>query len=111
MKTLAILDPTLATSLTDFLKSQQIPFSTQPETDAETGLESINISVVDELYDRACDATEKWDQSMHSQPKPRCPHCGSSNLEYQELAPGESVTQISGLYHCTDCARPFPAQR
>jgi len=109
MQTLATLDPETAKVLVDFLAKEGIASETQAATD-ENGLDVTDILVADELYDRGCDATEKWQAALAAEAERRtqrrCPSCHSPNVEHVDGVDYEkTLTKITALYRCKDCGR------
>lgn len=111
MKTIATLDPESARLLAAFLATQGIACETRGGTD-ENGLDTTELLVPDDIYEPACEATEKWGAEMTAayerKTTRRCPTCHSPHVErVEEFDKKKSLTGIEAIFRCKDCDRVF----
>jgi hypothetical protein len=111
MKTIATLDPENAKLLAAFLAKHGFGYETRDSTD-ENGLDTAELLVQDDIYESACEATERWEAEMtaanESKSRRRCPTCHSPHLEFvKDFDYDKSITGITEAYRCKDCNRVF----
>jgi DNA-directed RNA polymerase subunit RPC12/RpoP len=114
MQTVATLDPTAASDLAEFLKKQGIPHETRAIVE-ESGIESAEVVVADEDYEKACQAAEQWGEALSAAAEKRrairCADCGSPRIEQRRVDEGDSITKIGVVYRCSDCGNVFAPRR
>ena len=103
MKSLAILDPDVATGIVAQLKNVGIACETRSVTE-ESGVAATEVVVEDSRYDAACNIVEAWMDDEYRKVGMICPKCRSPRLK---LVPHDSV---QALFRCTDCGCEVLAQ-
>ncbi len=87
MKTVASLPPQDAAEVSKVLEQEQIACKSRL-TDGGSGLETTELLVRDEDYDKACDAIENWQAAIaaerHKRLTRRCPKCHAQDWEEVE---------------------------
>ena len=100
MQIVASLEIDAARILLEQLRLDGIMAELRTRTE-ESGLETSEIMVEDDQYERACDVAEEWQAALTERNQKRsgrrCPKCGSWHLRY---VPDEKVGDV---WKCKDC--------
>lgn len=110
MKTVAILDPEAAARLVEHLQQAGIRGESRALIE-ESGLESAEVLVDDDQYDRACEASEQWQEAIVNEAQKRvsqtCPKCGTPQA-MERVQDGHYEDLGLVVFRCKQCGEAIP---
>ena len=110
MKTVAILNHEAASDLAEYLRQAGVTSEARPVLE-ESGLESTEVLVEDELFDRACEISERWQEAVTSEAQKRvsqtCPKCGTPHA-MERVQDNDFDEMGLVVFRCKQCGEAVP---